>query len=75
MGKIKINNEICKACGLCIYACPKKVIKLDNKSLNRYGFHPAKLFADGCIGCASCAVICPEAAITVYKEIHTALQK
>lgn len=68
LGTIKIDNEVCKACGLCVFVCPKKVIKLDTETLNKRGFHPAKLYKDGCIACASCAVICPEAAITVYKE-------
>jgi 2-oxoglutarate ferredoxin oxidoreductase subunit delta len=26
------------------------------------------LIADGCTGCAICAVVCPDAAITVYRE-------
>lgn len=67
MGKIEVNNEICKACGLCVYVCPKKVIELDKDILNKHGFHPAKQVKDGCIACVSCAVICPEAAITVYR--------
>jgi 2-oxoglutarate ferredoxin oxidoreductase subunit delta len=32
------------------------------------GYHPAKLIADGCTGCNICAVVCPDAAITVYRE-------
>jgi 2-oxoglutarate ferredoxin oxidoreductase subunit delta len=38
------------------------------------GYHPAFLKADGCTGCAICAVVCPEAALTVYREAvrHTA---
>jgi len=26
-------------------------------------------FKDGCTGCAICAIVCPDAAITVYREI------
>jgi len=36
--------------------------------LTSKGYHPAKLIADGCTGCAICAIVCPEAAITVYRE-------
>ena len=32
------------------------------------GYHPASLIAEGCTGCAICAIVCPEAAITVYRE-------
>ena len=36
------------------------------------GYHPAHTFKDGCTGCAICAVICPDAAITVYREVTKA---
>ena len=68
MGRIEIDNEVCKACGLCVSVCPKKIIKLNTDILNRHGFHPAELIKESCIACASCAVICPEAAVTVYGE-------
>jgi 2-oxoglutarate ferredoxin oxidoreductase subunit delta len=33
------------------------------------GFHPAQLYKDGCTGCAICSIVCPDAAITVYREV------
>jgi 2-oxoglutarate ferredoxin oxidoreductase subunit delta len=33
------------------------------------GYHPAYLLSGGCTGCSICALVCPEAAITVYREI------
>jgi 2-oxoglutarate ferredoxin oxidoreductase subunit delta len=33
------------------------------------GHHPAELIAEGCTGCGICAIVCPEAAITVYREV------
>jgi 2-oxoglutarate ferredoxin oxidoreductase subunit delta len=32
------------------------------------GYHPVYLSAEGCTGCAICAVVCPEAALTVFRE-------
>jgi 2-oxoglutarate ferredoxin oxidoreductase subunit delta len=41
--------------------------------LNARGYHPAQFAdADGnCTGCALCAVICPEACITVYRFVKS----
>ena len=41
---------------------------LDLEHLTPKGYHPAKLVTDGCTGCTICALVCPEAAITVYRE-------
>jgi len=66
-GKIVIDRELCKGCELCIAFCPKKLIAPSDK-LNAAGYLPAE-FKDGgeCTGCASCATVCPEVAIEVYR--------
>lgn len=66
-GKIKIDLERCKGCGLCIDSCPKKLIGLD-ESLNKHGVHPAYFKGESCSGCAFCAQVCPECCIEVYRE-------
>jgi 2-oxoglutarate ferredoxin oxidoreductase subunit delta len=67
-GTIVVDENLCKACELCIVNCPVQVIALDNDHITPRGFHPAYLFKEGCTGCGICAVVCPEAAITVYRE-------
>ncbi len=67
-GWIEVDELYCKGCELCVNACPPKVIGLDMKHLTSKGYHPAQLTGDGCTGCAVCAVVCPEAAIMVYRE-------
>lgn len=68
MGKIVINKERCKGCGLCVHFCPNKKIEF-SKEFNQKGFHPSVFIDDGeCTGCAICAMMCPDAAIEeVYK--------
>jgi 2-oxoglutarate ferredoxin oxidoreductase subunit delta len=66
-GKIIINIERCKGCGLCVIACPKGGIIISSKS-NKNGYFPAECDNTECTGCAACAIICPEAVIEVLRN-------
>ena len=67
-GKVVINAEECKGCGLCVDVCTPKALQL-SEHLNRYGYHPAVYSGSGCNGCGLCFFTCPEpGAITVYKR-------
>ena len=61
---IEIKEKYCKGCGYCVKYCPKDVIALDD---GRDRIAEVK-DAGACIGCLSCATICPEGAITITKE-------
>ena len=66
-GMLKIDGEECKGCGLCIEACPPKVIVLGDR-LNQYGYRTAIYTGSGCTGCGICFMACPEpGAITVLR--------
>jgi len=68
-GKIVINTERCKGCGLCIVACPKNCISLSTQSDLR-GICAATFNGkQNCTGCTFCAIICPDVAIDVYKRV------
>jgi len=66
-GKIIINCQRCKGCGLCVVVCPRKCLRISENS-NKNGYFPAE-FSDGdCSGCTMCALICPEAVIEVQID-------
>ncbi|MFI3319928.1 MAG: 4Fe-4S dicluster domain-containing protein [Rikenellaceae bacterium] len=68
IGDLQIERERCKGCGVCVTACPIKVLTL-SKEVNGKGY-PFAMMVEGiqCIGCASCAIICPDSCITVYRQ-------
>jgi len=72
MGKIKgalvIDTERCKGCGLCVVASPTKSNALTKNEVNHKGYAYCEEVADTCIGCASCAIVCPDGCISVYKK-------
>ena len=71
VGKITINIERCKGCGLCVAVCPKDNIVIFKQS-NKNGYYPAQITNIGCTGCAMCAIICPEAIIEVGRDNNIA---
>jgi NAD-dependent dihydropyrimidine dehydrogenase PreA subunit len=71
-GVLKVDENECKGCGLCMDACPPKVIGLSER-LNHYGYRTATYAGKGCTGCGICFMVCPEpGAITVYKQAQGA---
>ena len=69
VSKVTIDENRCKGCGLCVRACPKKIMQLSKTKLNEKGYHPAEVIdQEACIACASCAWSCPDTVITVEKE-------
>jgi Pyruvate/2-oxoacid:ferredoxin oxidoreductase delta subunit len=67
-GKVYINAEECKGCGLCVESCPPKCLFLAAE-LSQYGVHPAQYTGRDCTGCGICFYCCPEpGAIIVYRR-------
>lgn len=68
MAKITIDETVCKGCGMCVNACPKKLLVLAKDRINSKGYHPASMTDQAqCTGCTSCALMCPDCAITVER--------
>jgi len=66
-GKITIDIEKCKGCGLCVAVCPKGSIVICEQS-NSKGDYPARPTNGDCTACCNCAVVCPDAAIEVQSD-------
>ena len=66
-GRIEIDFERCKACELCVPACPQNCIEM-GAGINRQGY-AAAVFARpaDCTGCAICAESCPDVCIRVWR--------
>ncbi|MBE7026552.1 MAG: 4Fe-4S dicluster domain-containing protein [Ruminococcaceae bacterium] len=76
-GVAVIDSEKCTACGMCVNACPKHVIKLLPEKAERIvlcsskqkGAAVTKSCRVGCIGCGLCAKVCPSEAITIQDNL------
>ncbi len=68
MAKLTFEVERCKGCGLCVLACPKKILVIAHDRLNSKGHSPVDVTDEAqCTGCASCATMCPDCVITVER--------
>lgn len=67
-GRVAVEPDRCKGCGLCVDACPTHSLQL-SAGLNRLGYHPVEFGENtGCTGCGVCFFSCPEpAALTVLE--------
>jgi 2-oxoglutarate ferredoxin oxidoreductase subunit delta len=59
---VAFYHDWCKACGICMAFCPKKIILADKNG------KPMVAEADKCIGCRFCELHCPDFAITVSER-------
>ena len=69
--EVRIDGKFCKGCDLCRAYCPKDII-VQSTHINERGFTCAEITdVDKCIGCKACALICPDGAVSIYKEDST----
>lgn len=66
--KLSIDIERCKGCGLCVFYCPKKCLKLA-EVFNKTGNHFIELtMEDVCNGCGTCYIMCPDYAVEIKER-------
>jgi 2-oxoglutarate ferredoxin oxidoreductase subunit delta len=69
IGEIIIDIEKCKGCELCVESCNKESIGI-SQTINLKGYQFAIKINDLCNGCGSCALVCPDAVISVYRQVN-----
>ena len=64
-----VDKNYCKGCLRCIEVCPKDCLGFSGLT-NQHGYDYVE-FKEGspCIACGLCYTVCPDVAITVYKEV------
>ena len=65
-GKVEINFQRCKGCELCTVECKEHALALGD-AINLKGYRYLVANNDLCTGCVNCALVCPDAVITVYR--------
>jgi len=65
-GKVIIDIQKCKGCELCTAACKEGALSL-SETINIKGYRYILANNDLCNGCVNCALVCPDAVITVYR--------
>jgi 2-oxoglutarate ferredoxin oxidoreductase subunit delta len=67
-GKVEIDIDRCKGCGLCIEACPQDVLGFSG-DFNSSGYnYVTPENPEDCVGCGICGKVCPDVALTIYKR-------
>ena len=67
---VVIDKEKCKSCHFCVSVCPKGIIGISD-GINRQGYPFAEVISEKaheCTGCKSCAIMCPDVAISIYRS-------
>jgi 2-oxoglutarate ferredoxin oxidoreductase subunit delta len=63
----RIDENLCKGCGLCVSVCPKNVLEISTQ-ITAKGYFPAyQARPQDCIVCAICCTMCPDVAISITE--------
>ena len=65
VSSLKLDQEACTGCGICIDVCPREVLVLQNNKAEITDL-------DACMECGACAVNCPFGAISVNSGVGCA---
>lgn len=58
---LKLNEEACVGCGMCVTVCPHRIFELEGKKARIVDYN-------ACMECGACATNCPTEAIYVNPD-------
>jgi 2-oxoglutarate ferredoxin oxidoreductase subunit delta len=65
--RLEIDGERCKGCELCVPFCPRDLLYMSDE-LNSKGYRVVAITSqDECTSCMSCALMCPDVALRVWR--------
>ena len=68
---VRILEEYCKGCELCVGVCPKEMLIMSEK-VNSRGVRVVEVRREEvCTACMNCAAMCPDAAIEITPSEQT----
>ncbi len=63
-----VNTDRCKACDICVDACPAGVLSMQQEATSTLGAMISVIAPESCIGCNECELTCPDFAIYVASK-------
>ena len=63
-----VNTSRCKACDICVDACPAGVLAMKAEPTSTLGAMISVVAPEACIGCNECELTCPDFAIYVAEK-------
>lgn len=62
---LKLNENLCNGCGMCVKVCPHEVFSLSGRKAHI-------IRKDNCMECGACEMNCPVSAVTVKAGVGCA---
>jgi 2-oxoglutarate ferredoxin oxidoreductase subunit delta len=63
-----VDTSRCKACDICVDACPAGVLSMQQEPTSTLGAMISVIAPESCIGCNECELSCPDFAIYVADK-------